>query len=242
MNMSHAIDNASAILAVRDLDASATWYETLFGRPGASTVPEVREWSFPHGGALQIYQGPDRAGQGSCTLKVGDLDAQIAKLDSMGVDTRERPSAPHVRTVMVTDPDGNHLAFAQAAYAVLPPKTSQLSRACLQAYVDKDREAAERMIAPDFHFTSPLDNAIDRAKYFERCWPNSRSMHAVEVVESVDDGDRAFLVYEVDTGSKRFRNCEMHMSRGGKLVSVEVYFGWDLPHPARPGGFVDNAP
>jgi hypothetical protein len=27
-------------------------------------------------------------------------------------------------------------------------------------------------------------------------------------------------------------------SRDGKLSSVEVYFGWDLPHPAKVGGFV----
>ena len=30
----------------------------------------------------------------------------------------------------------------------------------------------ERLIAEDFHFTSPLDNRLDRKTYFERCWPN----------------------------------------------------------------------
>ena len=29
-------------------------------------------------------------------------------------DTSQRPSTDHVRTVMFTDPDGNHIAFAQA--------------------------------------------------------------------------------------------------------------------------------
>ena len=32
-------------------------------------------------------------------------------------------------------------------------------RACLKAYVDKDRNAIEALIAGDYHFTSPLDNA-----------------------------------------------------------------------------------
>lgn len=118
-------------------------------------------------------------------------------------------------------------------------KTSDLSRACLQAYVDKAREAIEAFIAADFHFTSPLDNAIDRATYFERCWPNSAMMRAVEVIAVVDDCDQAFLVYEVDTGEKRFRNCERHSAQDGKLVAVEVYFGWNLPHPAQPGRCVD---
>ncbi len=44
-----------------------------------------------------------------------------------------------------------------------------------QAYADKDRDAIEAVIADDFHFTSPLDNRIDRETYFKRCWPNSET-------------------------------------------------------------------
>jgi hypothetical protein len=33
-------------------------------------------------------------------------------------------------------------------------------------------------------------------------------------------------------------HAEMHKTRDGKLVATEVYFGWDLPHPAAHGGFV----
>lgn len=117
-------------------------------------------------------------------------------------------------------------------------KASELARACLQAYVDKDRRAAEALVADDFHFTSPLDNALDRATYFARCWPNSASMRAVTVVQSVDVGESAFIVYEAGTDKKRVRNCELHTARYGKLAAVEVYFGWDLPHPAKSGGFV----
>ena len=50
-----------------------------------------------------------------------------------------------------------------------------VARAAYEAYVAKDRAAIERLIADDFHFTSPLDNGIDRATYFDRCWPNSDS-------------------------------------------------------------------
>jgi len=48
-----------------------------------------------------------------------------------------------------------------------------IARTCCKAYVTKDRSAIEPLIADDFHFTSPLDNRINRATYFERCWPNS---------------------------------------------------------------------
>jgi ketosteroid isomerase-like protein len=117
-----------------------------------------------------------------------------------------------------------------------------LARACLQAYVDKDRATIEALLADDFQFTSPIDNALDRATYFARCWPNSEDARAFSVVESADLGDRAFAVYDAQSTSKRFRNCERYVARDGKLVSVEVYFGWDLPHPAAPGGFVDDGP
>lgn len=43
------------------------------------------------------------------------------------------------------------------------------------AYVRKDRQAIESLIADDFHFTSPLDNRLDRRMYLERCWPNSET-------------------------------------------------------------------
>lgn len=112
--MSATIDNALASLAVKDLKAAVAWYERVLELAGSSPMPEVAEWSFPRGGGLQVYQDAQRAGQGSCTLAVGDIDAQIAKLDALGVDTRQRTSSERVRTVMVTDLDGNHLAFAQA--------------------------------------------------------------------------------------------------------------------------------
>ncbi len=117
----------------------------------------------------------------------------------------------------------------------------EIAKACLQAYVDKDRDAIEALIADDFHFTSPLDNALDRATYFDRCWPNSRSMQSATVSDqSADLGERAYVVYEAQANGKRFRNCEMHTARNGRMVSVEVYFGWNLPHPAAKGRFVED--
>ena len=110
-----SIDNALASVAVRDLKTAAAWYEKLFGRSADSRpMPEVQEWKFDRGGWLQIYQLPERAGAGSVTLAVTDLDAEMHKLDAMGVNTRQRSNGPGVKTVMVTDPDGNHIAFAEA--------------------------------------------------------------------------------------------------------------------------------
>jgi len=56
----------------------------------------------------------------------------------------------------------------------------------------------------------------------------------------VPDDDRVFVTYEGrSTSGKRFRNSEILTVRDGKIVDVEVYFGWDIPHEAAEGGFVN---
>jgi predicted enzyme related to lactoylglutathione lyase len=110
-----AIQNAIASVAVRDLKAAEQWYEKLFGRPADShPMPELREWKFERGGWLQVYQLAERAGSGSFTLAVDNLDEEVHKLRTMGVDTSQRSDGPAVKTLMITDPDGNHIAFAEA--------------------------------------------------------------------------------------------------------------------------------
>jgi hypothetical protein len=99
----------------------------------------------------------------------------------------------------------------------------------------------KRLLADDFHFTSPIDNALDRATYLKVCWPNSAMMAGVDEIHEVDDGDRAFIVYEARTSAgKSFRNCEVYTLRDGKLVATEVYFGWNVPHRVPQGAHADN--
>ena len=57
-----------------------------------------------------------------------------------------------------------------------------VARACLQAYVDKNRAAIEALIADDYRFTSPIDNSLDRKTYFEVCWPNSKTMTGFDYI------------------------------------------------------------
>ena len=109
-----AIQNVLASVAVRHIKAASYWYAQLLSCAGVTPMPELVEWKFPRGGWLQVYQLPERAGQGSFTLAVSDLAAEIKRLDAMGLDTRRRSGDNKVKTVMVTDPDGNHIAFAEA--------------------------------------------------------------------------------------------------------------------------------
>jgi len=114
--------------------------------------------------------------------------------------------------------------------------------AAYEAYVTKDRAAIERLIAEDFHFTSPLDNRIDRATYFARCWPNSETISGFDFINLVADGDRVFVTYEGRRANgRRFRNTEVVTVRKNQIVDVEVYFGWSIPHEAQPGGFLQDS-
>jgi predicted enzyme related to lactoylglutathione lyase len=110
-----SISNALASVAVRDIQSTAQWYEKLIGRPADSRpMSEVAEWKFEGGGWLQVYQNEHRAGTGSVTLAVNDLDEQIADLKRSGIDPGSPMKSAKVNVVMIKDPDGNSIAFAQA--------------------------------------------------------------------------------------------------------------------------------
>jgi len=107
------------------------------------------------------------------------------------------------------------------------------------AYVNSDRESNEAVIAREFRFTSPLDNQIDRATYFDRCWPNNEAITAFKFIRLVEDDGEVIVTYEGKVKSGRtFRNTEILTVKDGKIQQVEVYFGWDVPHRAPKGGFV----
>ena len=115
-------------------------------------------------------------------------------------------------------------------------------RGVYKAYEAKDRAAIETLLADDFHFTSPLDNRLDRATYFKVCWPNSESVQRFDLVNLAVDGDKAFVTYEArwtHKGSRSFRNTEVFTVRNGKVVEVEVYFVWSIPHEAPAGTHID---
>ena len=72
---------------------------------------------------------------------------------------------------MVKDPDGNSIAFAQSPDRAATHDSIAIARAAYDAYVSEDHAAIEALIADDFHFSSPLDNHIDRTTYAcAGCW------------------------------------------------------------------------
>jgi ketosteroid isomerase-like protein len=108
---------------------------------------------------------------------------------------------------------------------------SQTAKAIYAAYATKDRGAAERLLADDFQFVSPLDNRLDRDADFAICWPSSEDILDFEILRIGEIGGEVLVTYEGKrTGGKRFRNTEILTIRDGKISAVEVYFGWNVPH------------
>ena len=109
-----SIINAIASVAVRDLNSAIKWYEAVLRKAPSKPMPEVAEWGFERGGWLQVYQLPERAGSGSFTLAVSNVEEEATLLKKLNIDTSQRTSSERVKTLMITDPDGNHIAFAEA--------------------------------------------------------------------------------------------------------------------------------
>jgi ketosteroid isomerase-like protein len=105
----------------------------------------------------------------------------------------------------------------------------EVARACYRAYESGDRHLVEEHLADDLVFSSPADVDIDRATYFERCWPNADLIESFDFKRLVEIGDEVLVTYEsTKTDGKCFRNTEILGFDGDKICRVEVYFGWDL--------------
>jgi ketosteroid isomerase-like protein len=100
-------------------------------------------------------------------------------------------------------------------------------RAMFDSYLRQDRDAAERLIADGFVFTSPQDDHIDRAAFFESCFPTANRLVRQDLLYVVpSDGDDVFVMYEYElkTG-ERHRNVELLTVHGDQITEAQVFFG-----------------
>jgi ketosteroid isomerase-like protein len=105
----------------------------------------------------------------------------------------------------------------------------QIAKDVYGAYESGDRRVVDNVLADDFTFFSPPDPGIDRATYFERCWPNSGDLERFEFIRLIEHGDEVIVTYEAARNDgTRFRNTEVLTFDGEHLTRAEVYFGWDL--------------
>jgi len=104
-------------------------------------------------------------------------------------------------------------------------KTAMI-RAVFAAYLANDRKTVEDALTSDFRFTSPYDDRIDKATYFERCWRNADWIARHELERIFVEADEAFVTYTcVAESGRTFRNTEFFTFAGDRIKSIDVYFG-----------------
>ena len=120
-----------------------------------------------------------------------------------------------------------------------PGGNEAIVRAQFEAFRDRRRADSEALLAPDFTFTSPYDDAIDRDDFFRRCWPPGDDFADVTIERVAADAEGAFVTYLVTThAGAQFRNTEYLRVSDGQIHSAHVYFGASY----RGGVFVAQEP
>jgi ketosteroid isomerase-like protein len=105
----------------------------------------------------------------------------------------------------------------------------ELVRGVYRAFASADRDFIESVFADDLTFSSPVDVGLDRAGYFERCWPGAGANQAFDFVRLVEAGGEVIVTYEMSNrDGSRGRNTEVLTFRGDQISKVEVYFGWTV--------------
>jgi ketosteroid isomerase-like protein len=109
----------------------------------------------------------------------------------------------------------------------MPQPDADTVRAFFASYLAQDRPAAERLVAEGFVFTSPQDDHIDRAAFFERCFPTADRFKDHQLLAvAPSDGDDVFVLYEYELeGGQRHRNAEVITVRDGQVTESQVFFG-----------------
>jgi len=128
---------------------------------------------------------------------------------------------------------GGISVFAELVRAMQDrPSLAELIRSYYRAYEIKDRPAIEALLSNDFTFTSPLDDHIDRTAYLKRCWPNCERIKGFRIERLFEEGDEAFVLYELmPTDGPPFRNVERFVRQGSHIREVVVYFGSTVGTP-----------
>lgn len=101
-------------------------------------------------------------------------------------------------------------------------------RGLFAAYLANRKDEVSDMLTEDFTFSSPNDDHINKATYFERCWPQPPAFSAIHIERISLEDNEALVRYRADKrDGGAFRNVEVIRFHGDRIASVEVYFGRD---------------
>jgi ketosteroid isomerase-like protein len=114
------------------------------------------------------------------------------------------------------------------AEAGTSPATEEIIRKWYKAWVEKDEGQFESLMTDNFTFTSAAgDDHISRSTFKTQCWDTqAKLIERSDLERVITSGDEAFVKYLCHTtNGKSFRNVEYLRVRGGKVETLECYFG-----------------
>ena len=103
------------------------------------------------------------------------------------------------------------------------------------AWENKDLATFNELLADDFTFSSAAgDDHISKSTFKSQCWDTQIDFIGHFDLERISTGaDDAFVKYLCHTkNGKAFRNVEYLRITGGKLESIECYFGAQSSFPS----------
>lgn len=107
------VANVFVSIGVADHPAGCAWWSTALGRgPDRRPMPSCCEWDLTDTVRFQVLDNPRQGAVDIVSLRLNDLDAEIAQLRGEGLpidDPENVPGFDTLRIAVLTDPDGNTL-------------------------------------------------------------------------------------------------------------------------------------
>jgi len=122
-----------------------------------------------------------------------------------------------------------------AALGMRKHDNEALVRRWYGAWVNKDLDTFNALLAPNFTFTSAAgDDHISKTTFKTRCWDTQINFIGQMDLERISTGPNdAFVKYLCHTtNGKALRNVEYLRIANGKLESIECYFGAESSFPS----------
>ena len=105
---------------------------------------------------------------------------------------------------------------------------TELIRSYYRAYESSDRPLVEQLLSDDFTFSSPVDDGIDRATFFAKCWPFHERLRTFHLLQLAVDGNHALVRYQAEKidgdGLCNVEHVELAEGRR-RIRHIDVYFG-----------------
>ena len=111
--------NVFVSIGVADHPAGCAWWSRLIGRePDRRPTPSCCEWNLTDGVLFQVLDTPKQGAVDIVSLRLDDLDAEIARLRGAGLsidDPQPVPGFDTLRIATFADPDGNTVNLLDGA-------------------------------------------------------------------------------------------------------------------------------